>query len=45
MEAMEKQIITELEGNTIWQNMLNKNRRLPETSFTEYLRKNRLSKK
>ena len=39
MEAMEKQIITELEGNTIWQNMLNKNRRLPETSFTDYLRK------
>ena len=39
MEALEKQIITELEGNTIWQNMLNKNRRLPETSFTDYLRK------
>ena len=45
MEAMEKQIITELEGNTIWQNMSNKNRRLPETSFSEYLRKNHLSKK
>ena len=39
MEALEKQIITEVEGNTIWQNLLNKNRRLPETSFTDYLRK------
>ena len=43
MEALEKQIITEAEGNIIWQNMLNKNRRLPETGFSEYLRKNSLS--
>lgn len=39
-EAMDKKIITEDEGNTIWQKMLNRNRKLPADSFSEYLRKN-----
>lgn len=41
MEALEKKIITEAEGNSIWQRMLNKNRKLPEATFSEYLRKNK----
>ena len=36
-EAMEKEIITEQEGNLLWQNMLRKRRKLPAASFTEYL--------
>lgn len=38
-EALEKEIITEDEGNTIWQKMLNRNRKLPASSFSEYLTK------
>lgn len=38
VEAMERNIIDENEGNVIWQRMLDKNRRLPASSFTEYLR-------
>lgn len=36
LEALEKGIITEQEGNDIWQRMLDKNRKLPAPSFTEY---------
>ena len=36
-ESMEKGIITEQEGNLLWQNMLRKRRKLPAASFTEYL--------
>lgn len=41
MKALDKNIITETEGNTIWQRMLEKNRKLPEADFSEYLRKNK----
>ncbi len=36
-EALEKKIITEEQGNDIWKKMINKNRRLPTETFTEYL--------
>ena len=39
LEAFEKGIITEQEGNDIWQRMLDKNRKLPAASFTEYRRR------
>lgn len=38
IEALNKQIITEDEGNIIWANMLNKRRMLPATTFTDYLK-------
>lgn len=38
-EAMNKNIINENEGNIIWKKMLNKNRILPATSFTDYINK------
>lgn len=38
IEALEKNIITEDEGNTIWTNMINKRRMLPASTFTEYLK-------
>lgn len=38
LEAFERALITEDDGNIIWQQMLNKNRKLPSTSFTEYKR-------
>lgn len=41
IEALEKSIITEAEGNTIWQKMIDKNRKLPETSFSAYLKKHK----
>ena len=37
-EALDRKLITEAEGNQLWQNMLNKRRRLGYTSFTEYLK-------
>lgn len=40
-EALERNLITENEGNIIWQKMLNKNRKLPEKTFSDYLRKNK----
>lgn len=43
MEALEKNLITETDGNVIWQKMLDKNRKLPENSFSEYLKKNKKS--
>ena len=39
LEALEKGIITEQDGNVIWQKMLDKNRKLPAESFTEYMRR------
>lgn len=41
MEALEQKIITEVEGNMIWQRMLCKNRKLPEATFSKYLSKNK----
>lgn len=38
-EALEKRLITEEEGNAMWQKMLNKNRILPAKSFSEYLKR------
>ena len=39
IEAFNKDLITETEGNDIWNKMLNKRRRLPYNSFTECLAK------
>lgn len=36
LEALEKDLITESDGNSIWQQMLAKRRKLPCSSFTEY---------
>lgn len=36
-EALDKGLITELDGNSIWSQMLAKRRMLPARSFTEYL--------
>ena len=37
-EALEKGMITEDEGNHLWQDMLRRRRKLGYDSFTEYLR-------
>ncbi len=37
-EALEKKMITETEGNQLWQNMLRRRRKLGYDSFPEYLR-------
>ena len=37
VEAYESGLITEAEGNAIWQAMLNKRRQIGAQSFTEYL--------
>jgi len=39
LEALEKGIINEQDGNDIWKKMLDKNRKLPAGSFTEYIRR------
>ena len=36
-EALDKNYITEEEGNDIWDNMLRKNRKLPSKTFTAFL--------
>lgn len=36
-EAMDKGIITEQDGNDIWQKMLDRNRKLPARTFSEYI--------
>ena len=36
-EALDKGLITELDGNNIWSQMLSKRRMLPARSFTDYL--------
>lgn len=38
-DALEKGLITEEEGNGIWQNMLSKKRKLPTETFSDYLKK------
>ena len=38
VEALNKGIITENDGNTIWANMIAKRRMLPTASFSEYLK-------
>jgi predicted nucleic acid-binding protein len=38
VEALEKQYISEDEGNNIWVNMIAKNRKLPNDTFTEFLK-------
>ena len=40
IEGLEKGLITEEQGNTVWEQMLNKNRMLPEKSFSDYLKRN-----
>jgi predicted nucleic acid-binding protein len=37
IEAMDAGIITEVEGNSIWTDMIRKRRLLPTTTFSEYL--------
>lgn len=39
-EAYDKNLITEVQGNQVWQDMLNKRRKLGYQSFTEYLEHN-----
>ena len=39
IDAMEKKIITKADGNMIWKKMLDKNRKLPEKTFSEYIKK------
>jgi predicted nucleic acid-binding protein len=39
IEGLEKGLITEDQGNTVWEQMLNKNRMLPEKTFSNYLKK------
>lgn len=39
VEALKKQYITEDEGNAIWANMIDKNRKLPNSTFSEFLRR------
>jgi len=41
MEGLEKCLITETQGNTIWEQMLKRKRMLPEKTFSEYLTKNK----
>jgi hypothetical protein len=36
-EALRRQMITEAEGNCLWQKMIAKRRKLPAGSFSEYL--------
>ena len=38
VEALNKGLITETEGNTIWSQMLAKRRMLPSSSFSDYLK-------
>ena len=38
LEALEKDIIAEADGNNIWQQMLARRRKLPASSFSEYLK-------
>ena len=37
VEALGKGLITEADGNNIWSKMLDKKRRLPDNTFSEYL--------
>lgn len=42
MEALEKGIITEDEGNLLWLSMKKKKRMLPTATFTEYYNSRKL---
>lgn len=44
-EALEKGLITETEGNKLWQDMLKKRRKLGYTTFSEFLHNNDLKDK
>lgn len=44
VEAYERGLITEAEGNAIWQAMLNKRRQIGAQSFTEYLENKKRAK-
>lgn len=44
VEAYERGLITEAEGNAIWQVMLNKRRQIGAQSFTEYLENKKRAK-
>lgn len=37
VEALKRGMITETEGNDIWNKMLEKKRKLPDNTFSEYL--------
>lgn len=39
LEGLSQGFITEDQGNTIWQQMINKNRKLPSATFSQYLEK------
>ena len=39
IKALDKEIITIADGDTIWKKMLDKNRKLPEATFSDYLKK------
>ncbi len=39
IDAFYKDLITEGKGNVIWKNMVNRNRKLPETTFSDYLKR------
>lgn len=39
VEAFEQNLISEGQGNTIWREMLDRNRKLPTNTFTEFLNK------
>lgn len=41
VEAFQKGLITEQEGNTIWASMLNKKRKIGANSFTEFLKRSK----
>lgn len=41
IEGIEKKIITEKQGNTVWEQMIKKNRMLPERTFSDYLKKHK----
>jgi hypothetical protein len=38
VEALHNGLITETQGNTIWENMLQKQRKLPCSTLTDYLK-------
>lgn len=44
VEAFQKGLITEQEGNTIWANMLKKKRKIGANSFTEFLQRSKIDK-
>lgn len=41
VEGVKKKLITEKQGNIMWEQMINKNRMLPEKTFYDYLKKHK----